>query len=345
MSDNNKIYPLISIIMPVYNAEKYVKKAVESVIKQSYTHFELIIVDDGSTDRSAYICEELAKNDSRIRVIHKKNSGVSSARNTGIQYSLGKYITFIDDDDEYDEKYCEILLNSIEKHNADIIKCGRKNITIKIDGSITRTIDRFYPKSCFVNIDSFWEDYYEFKKYDFIGSVWNGLYRADIIKQYNIIFDENVLHGNEDIIFNYSYLRNCKNIVIQSDVLYYHYYRLSHSTSMKFHGDQISNRIRSIIDEAELVKKYPEQLNLVYLDGIRSCFCLLIATNNKEIRNKYIKIIERELKNCKVERPKYLYDKKLSITFKIEIFLIYHKLYWVYFGLRRMRMMIINKII
>lgn len=110
----------ISIITPVYNVEAYLKKCIESVLSQEYTDFELLLIDDGSTDRSGLICEEYRSKDSRIKVIHKENGGVASARNLGITYAQGKYMTFLDSDDYYDCDWLSDLYNGITENHASI---------------------------------------------------------------------------------------------------------------------------------------------------------------------------------------------------------------------------------
>lgn len=114
----------ISIIVPVYNVKEYLKKCVDSLIAQTFKDIEIILVDDGSTDGSSEICDELLKEDERIRVIHKENGGLSDARNTGIDAARGKYIGFIDSDDYVDEHMYEILYRNLKKENADISMCG-----------------------------------------------------------------------------------------------------------------------------------------------------------------------------------------------------------------------------
>ena len=114
---------LISVIIPVYNVEKYIEKCIYSVINQTYKNIEIILVDDGSTDISGKICDDFEKKDYRIKVIHKKNGGLSDARNVGIDVSTGKYIVFIDSDDYVDKKHIEYLYNMITKNNADISIC------------------------------------------------------------------------------------------------------------------------------------------------------------------------------------------------------------------------------
>ncbi len=110
----------ISIVVPVYNVQKYLSKCIDSLINQTYKDIEIILVDDGSLDGSGNICDAYAKKDKRIKVIHKKNGGLSDARNKGIEIATGEYITFIDSDDYVSLKYCETLYKLIKKHNADI---------------------------------------------------------------------------------------------------------------------------------------------------------------------------------------------------------------------------------
>ena len=112
---------LISVIIPVYNVEKYLKKCLDSVINQTYKNLEIILVDDGSSDKSGLICDEYTKLDKRIKVVHKKNEGLSSARNTGLDIAKGKYISFIDSDDFVSIYMYEIMYKEIIKNNRDIV--------------------------------------------------------------------------------------------------------------------------------------------------------------------------------------------------------------------------------
>ena len=115
---------LITVVVPVYNVENYLEECIKSIINQTYKNLEIILVDDGSTDNSGKICDEYKKEDNRIKVIHKKNGGLSDARNTGIDNSNGKYITFIDSDDIIKEDYIEYLYNLIKKYNTQVSICS-----------------------------------------------------------------------------------------------------------------------------------------------------------------------------------------------------------------------------
>lgn len=114
----------LSIIIPVYNADKYLRKCVESILEQTYRDFEILLIDDGSKDASPQLCDEFAGEDSRINVIHKPNGGCSSARNRGIQEASGEYIAFVDADDVLDVEFYEILVSVLEKYNVDISACS-----------------------------------------------------------------------------------------------------------------------------------------------------------------------------------------------------------------------------
>ncbi len=123
--------PIISIVIPVYNVEKYLERCIKSILSQTFEKFELILINDGSKDRSGKICEAYAKKDIRIRVVHKKNEGVSVARNLGIDLSRGEYIGFVDSDDYIENDMYEVLYKLIEENNADLSACGHSTINDK----------------------------------------------------------------------------------------------------------------------------------------------------------------------------------------------------------------------
>ena len=128
-SENYKIKnEKVSVIVPVYNVEKYLKRCLDSIIDQTYSNIEIILIDDGSTDNSGTICDRYTKNDKRIIVIHKENGGLSSARNAGIEIATGKYLCFIDSDDYIENDMIEYLYCGIKKYDVDIATCGFSNI-------------------------------------------------------------------------------------------------------------------------------------------------------------------------------------------------------------------------
>lgn len=120
--------PLISVIVPVYNVEQYLPKCIDSILAQTYENLEIILVEDGTRDSSGLICDEYAKKDSRIRVIHKENGGLSSARNAGMEIARGEYFGFVDSDDWIEPEMYETLLAYSQKHDADVVCCGRYDV-------------------------------------------------------------------------------------------------------------------------------------------------------------------------------------------------------------------------
>ena len=117
---------MISVIIPIYNSEKYLSKCISSVLEQTYKDLELILVDDGSTDNSLNICNDFAERDSRIVVVHQKNAGVSAARNNGLKNAKGDFITFVDSDDYVENDWLELLFKAITEKNAEVAVCGIK---------------------------------------------------------------------------------------------------------------------------------------------------------------------------------------------------------------------------
>ncbi len=158
--------PLISVIIPVYNVEKYIQASISSIIEQSYKNIEIILVNDGSTDESGRICDTFAEKDSRIRVIHKANSGVSAARNTGIEAASGDYICFVDSDDYVTPDYVKHMYDTAVKYNADITTSNQYKIwdngktvelfkrnepygTVNLKSGIETLSDMLYGKTCY----------------------------------------------------------------------------------------------------------------------------------------------------------------------------------------------------
>src|SRR5688572_9651460 len=135
----------ISIIMPVYNVEKYLHTAVDSVLQQTYKNFELIVVDDGSTDKSGDISESYAKSDKRVSVVHKDNGGLSDARNAGLPHARGDYIIFIDSDDYWDKELLSELVSYNKDKNLDAIIFGYSAEVVASDGSIISSVNHVEP--------------------------------------------------------------------------------------------------------------------------------------------------------------------------------------------------------
>lgn len=203
---------LVSIIVPIYNAEIFLERCINSILKQSYKNFELILVDDGSTDSTLSICQNFQSNDNRIIVIQKKNGGVSESRNEALKISKGDYVVFIDADDFVGEDY---IKNLIPKNNEDFVYSGYKNVKNNI---VTEEIAykkiNINPFKCSKDFGFFWDK-------TNICFVWRACYKKDIIKKNNIKFDASINIG-EDVIFNIEYLKYCNSVCVTENTDYFH---------------------------------------------------------------------------------------------------------------------------
>lgn len=209
--------PMISVIVPIYNVEKYLARCVDSIVNQTYKNLEIILVDDGSPDRCPQMCDDYAEKDSRIKVVHKKNGGLSDARNEGMAVATGEYISFIDSDDYVSDDFFECLLDVMNKENSDIAECS---------------VVKFYEDNRF---DEFSDDL-SVKTYDtqdamsaliaenpFHQHVWNKLYKTELVK--DIPYAVGKL--NEDEFWTYRVFGRANKVARINKTMYYYFQRSS----------------------------------------------------------------------------------------------------------------------
>jgi glycosyltransferase involved in cell wall biosynthesis len=187
---------LISVIVPVYNVEKYLKRCIDSIINQTYKNLEIILIDDGSSDSSGEICDEYAILDLRIHVIHQKNKGLSAARNAGIELATGEWIAFLDSDDWIDSEMYEILLDNGIKNNADISTCQSRNVNAKGELLSSKTPNMIENQITEMSADDIISGLYTLTKVRF--EVWNKLWKRSLIGETRFI-DGQV---SEDVYFD-----------------------------------------------------------------------------------------------------------------------------------------------
>lgn len=208
---------MVSVIIPIYNVEKYLKKCIDSVLEQTYTDLQIILVDDGSPDNCGKICDEYKAKDSRVEVIHKENGGLGLARNSGMEIVRGEYLLFVDSDDWIDKNHIEIIVDAAEKGNYDVVLFGYKKCSN--DGAVLN-------KSKFIKLGSYDNVIGDIlfpiiapadsePKDDVlpIGSCFK-LHKVQIIKDNNLKFINEKECISEDMFFNIDYLSNCKNALI-----------------------------------------------------------------------------------------------------------------------------------
>ena len=203
--------PQISVIVPVYNVEKYIHRCVDSILAQTFKDFELILVDDGSPDNCGAICDEYAKKDPRIHVIHKPNGGLSSARNAGLNVSCGRYIMFCDSDDYVAHTWCELMINTQEQNPGALVVSNILKFEEKIDVSDI-------PMAFESNSIS----YFDLYKLGLSGFAVNKIYLKNQIDNLKLRFDERCYYA-EDVEFNVKYYSLCNKCIYLSIPLYFYY--------------------------------------------------------------------------------------------------------------------------
>lgn len=246
--------PSISVIVPVYQAEKYLKKCVESVIKQTFSDWELILVDDGCTDASPAICDQCAAEDDRIRVFHrKKNAGVSAARNLGLNEAKGEYIAFLDVDDRYEFRALETMWCLREQTGADTVACAHLNLY----PNGAKTIEPVLPAGTYDEqgiqagiIDPLLGDRLRLPVFN--GFIWRYLFSAKIIRSAQITFEGAYL---EDELFLLEYFNNAHKLAVTEQPLYRYFLNPSSATH-RYMKNYMKVFERFMARKAALVKKY-----------------------------------------------------------------------------------------
>lgn len=253
---------LISVIVPVYNVEQYLEKCVNSITNQTYRNLEIILVDDGSTDNSGKICDHLAKNDSRIKVIHKKNGGVAEARNFGIDVATGENISFIDSDDYINSKYFEILYKAMVANNAEIVICDY--IKFEEDKEIKTSIN----ENCkIVSHDkySIFSDYYNMgHKHEKIAVPWGKVYKTKLFK--NIRYP--VGAKAEDELTQYKIFDKSQKTIEIKEKLYY-YLRRNASLSSDWYTKPRIYMVNAFYEELNyFINKKDEKIELMVVNRL-----------------------------------------------------------------------------
>lgn len=252
--------PEISVIVPVYNAEKVLSRCIDSILHQIYYNFELLLIDDGSLDGSGQICDEYLAKDDRIRVFHKKNGGVSSARNCGLKEAVGNYLFFIDSDDWVEPDFFSAVSKYFGQY--DMLFFGGQSVTN--EGEKIYTLQ---PENMNTEVNTLSDIVYSMFRIGLLGYAWSMAVRRSIVVENQIVFKEGVsIH--EDSLFCYASLHKVKS-VISLDILYYKYVIYTE-------GDKsLSNRI-------------PNNYSSIAIDRIHQMEYLLSYLQMPEIQQSYI---------------------------------------------------------
>ena len=236
---------MISIIVPVFNTEKYVGRCIESILNQSFSNFELILVDDYSVDRSRNICESYAEKDKRIKLIClEENGGVSNARNVGIDYATGTYIMFADSDDYVDENWCQILYETVQKYPKALIS---SNIC-RVDN-----VGDVVPQVPNKIADEILTGYFALFKMGLSGFLINKIFQLQILNKHNIRFVKGQ-YGGEDVEFVVKYIKYCHSYVYIATPLYY-YFINPLSAVHTYHEDDLLQNLRVFTVRLPLIEQ------------------------------------------------------------------------------------------
>lgn len=319
--------PKVSVIVPVYNAEKAIERCIRSILDQEYKDLECIAVDDGSKDSSAEILDRLAKEDERLKVIHKENGGVSKARNTALEAVHGEYVQFLDADDWIPTDSTKLLVRALEESNADLTvgyfyRVVGENVAIQ--GSIASTNPlslQEYAQLMMVTP----ADYY-------YGVLWNKLYKAEIFKKYDLKMDENVRFA-EDFIFNLEYLLHVEKIMPLKAPVYYYVKTEGSLVSQGMSFSKLyqmktnvftyyNNFYKNVLDEEEY-RKDRLQIASFLVDGARDEFAIGVLPGVKKLGEERVQAKYTTSKDSMLAFAYYLnkaFDQKLNtIATKYEL--------------------------
>ena len=283
----NEKQPLVSIIIPMYKVELYLERCIHSVMVQTYHNLEIILVDDGSPDRCGEICEFFAQKDSRIKVYHKINGGLSDARNYGIERSHGTYITFIDSDDYVAANYVEYLLDLLMRYNADISCCcmintAKDTVTYGTNNKIPQEQLLTGKEACRELLGSL---------YHVMVTAWGKLYKSKIVKNYS--FPVGRKHEDEAITCKYYYAAN--KVVVGNHCLY-GYFQNSNSI---MHSNSASLYVDAIWTQEHRAKFFEEhnENNLAQAAWDKLFYyCLYDSIDNQGRCNQFLKNLAKEKK-------------------------------------------------
>lgn len=304
--------PEISIIVPIYNVEKYLTECLNSILDQTFRNFELILINDGSTDCSGIICDEFAGNDSRIRVIHKDYSGVSSARNTGVAIAKGNYIGFVDSDDRIDKDMYKRLFELSRDTGSDIVVC-------KLGREIEGRIINNYSKDFVLEMDHINGLKELFKGYLFRFSLCNKLFKRSCFE--NIKFPEGRIH--EDLATTYKLFANATKSVFTDYVGYIYIKRENSILTSNYHEKRLEAFIAWDEILSYMIEHYPELsdyyfASFVYaiIDHVHFIFDQVESTIEQK---KYVLTLQKYVRKY---FNKSLRNRRVSLKYKCLIFLL-----------------------
>ena len=305
---------LVTIVVPMYNVEKYIEKCLDSLINQTYKNIEILVINDGSKDNSLIIAERKAKEDNRIKIISQLNQGLSAARNTGMDNAKGQYICFVDSDDFVHPDYVKLLLECIVKNNADISVCDFLYIDEK--GNTWKRKDK--ENKIYNNIEALKDIFCKEQNTEVM--TWNKLYKIELFKDNNIYFPVGKYH--EDNFTTYKLYYYSKKVAMISDELYYYLQRNNSIMGQKFNSKRLD-----IFEGIEEAKAFFREKRVDLKNEIEAYeINIKIFILNEMIKNGFKGKEKKELIDAiKRNRKLYLKNKYISKKIRVGIYLLYGK--------------------
>ncbi|MFT8882775.1 MAG: glycosyltransferase family 2 protein [Liquorilactobacillus hordei] len=314
----------ISVIMPVYNAENFISNTLDSILRQTFQEFELILINDGSTDSTADICKEKAAQDKRIKYYEQSNHGISYTRNRGLALVEGDYVTFCDHDDIYNRDLLFDNYKLINSCNADIVKFGRKLV---VKDKIYKT---FFTDEVPYIIDenNIKKEFSSLSKGPLLLYVWDSLIKKDFLTKNNIVFDESFKSGEEDRNFMFACISKKPRIVINPQYYYTHYIRGKENATSNFSLNRLNAVIVSAINEQKLINEL-EIDNQIWSNELVEYFVLYlreIAKNSQTLSvktlNNYIALFcdQFEIEELKLKEISGMKNKFISVILKNKLY-------------------------
>lgn len=290
---------LISVIIPVYNVEKYVRQTLDSVLIQTYKNLEILVVDDGSTDNSGKICDEYLK-DKRVKVFHKTNNGNAAARQYGVEQAKGKYFVTIDADDYVTTDFVEKLYKSIKENDADISVCGVKLFNDGKDNFYTGFMPSSSYKRLIINDDILCRDLYKVSLELLLSDVWNKMFKTEFVRKTGVKFELNKIYNGSDLKFNYNIFIYCPVYSVCNEAMLFH--RLRNNSRVTKKDKPLQEGFELIIESLLMTSKerqldFKQQISNVYYWLIGNAIMdIMMRGGNTSERHRRFKKLVRENK-------------------------------------------------
>ncbi|KAF3302255.1 glycosyltransferase [Carnobacterium sp. PL12RED10] len=323
--------PLVSVVVPIYNVEKYLKQCITSIINQEYKNLEILLVNDGSQDSSLQICNEFLQIDSRIKVYSHNNKGVGYTRNIGIKNFSGDFLVFCDSDDILDSKFLSKLIQSQNDTNSDLVLCNLQNFIEKEGIRILKNNQIIIDENGKIPLEKFMNKFIEYKTHVFFGSPDNKLYKGNIIREKSLRFVE---HSNfaEDFEFNLDYYNYIDSVAVVNESLYYYRIDAEDSVSKTIYPSEefleryiyVYEKFDSLLSEYGYNETDTSDFMLVGLNIVLSNLCKQYTSI---FSKKKIKFINRMV-NCEklINIINNLKVERLPFKYKVLLYLIKFKM-------------------